>query len=252
VGRAVFFDLDETLIEHTLSAQELVRQIHVAHGEVLDGVSEAQFRAVLREKAAAIWGAMFEPTEPGVEPLVGAFRRTLEALGRDAGAARAMRDTFIRLVLAGTRPHAGAKEALARLRADGVATGIITNGYSYFQEMKIVHHGFAGLTDFVLVSEAVGAHKPDPRIFQLALERAEAAASEAWHVGDHLVNDIAGAESAGITSVLYDPKGDRSPAEDAALAEGARKPSVVLREFGALVAIVRQPRPIVGNPELKW
>ncbi len=241
MGRAVFFDLDETLIEHTLSAAELVQQIQAAHAETLAGVPDAEFRAVLREKAAAIWGAMFEPTEPGVEPLVGAFRRTLEALGRDAGAARAMRDTFIELVLAGTRPHAGAKETLARLRAEGVATGIITNGYSYFQEMKIAHHGFAGLTDFVLVSEAAGAHKPDPKIFQIALERAGAVASEAWHVGDHLVNDIGGAERAGLAGVLYDPKGDRLPAADAALPEGARRPSFVIRELGDVLRFLGQP-----------
>jgi FMN phosphatase YigB (HAD superfamily) len=231
VGRAVFFDLDETLIEHTLGPVELVRKIHAAHARAMEGVSEETFRVVLREKAAAIWGTMFEPTEPGVEPLVGAFRRTLETLGGDTGQARAMRDTFVELVLAGTRPHAGAKEALAELRARGVTTGIITNGYSYFQELKIAHHGFVGLTDFVLVSEAAGAHKPDSRIFQLALEHAGAAAPEAWHVGDHLVNDIGGAERAGIAGVLYDPKGDRLPAEGSALTEGARRPRFVVKNL---------------------
>lgn len=240
MGRAVFFDLDETLIEHTLSGQDLVRQIQAAHAVALDGVSDAKFRAVLREKAAALWGTMFEPTEPGVEPLVGAFRRTLDALGKNPDAARAMRDTFIELVLAGTRPHAGAKEALAQLRAEGVTTGIITNGYSYFQELKIAHHGFVGLTDFVLVSEAVGAHKPDTRIFQIALERAEAEASEAWHVGDHLVNDIAGAERVGIASVLYDPKGDRLPTDDSTLIEGARRPSHTIRGFDELLGLVQR------------
>ncbi len=235
MARAVFFDLDETLIEHTIGGAELVRRIHAAHVEALGPVSEAEFRAMLREKAAALWGTMFEPAEPGVDPLVRSFRRTLEALGRDLGAAQSMRDSFVAIVLAETRPSPGAKETLARLRAEGVVTGIITNGYIAFQEGKIAHHGFAGLTDFVLVSEAAGAHKPDPRIFQIALERAGAAPAEAWHVGDHLVNDIGGAEQAGLSSVLYDPKEDRLPTT---LPDGACHPSHIIQQFAELPGIV--------------
>jgi putative hydrolase of the HAD superfamily len=138
------------------------------------------------------------------------------------------------IVLAETRVSPGAKETLAQLRAEGVTTGIITNGYVAFQELKIRHHGFVGLTDFVLVSEAAGAHKPDPRIFRLALERAEVAASDAWHVGDHLVNDIGGAEGAGLTGVLYDPRGDRLPADGAELPSGAVRPRVVISNLDEL------------------
>ncbi len=242
--RAVFFDLDETLIEHKIDGAELVRRIYVAHRERLGSVSEAEFRTVLREKAAALWGTMFEPADPGVDPLVRSFRRTLEALGRDTGAAQSMRDFFVDIVLAETRPSEGAKEVLARLRAEGVATGIITNGYIGFQERKIAHHGFVGLTDFVLVSEAAGAHKPDPRIFQLALERAGSALKDAWHVGDHLVNDIGGAEGAGLRGVLYDPRGDRLPKEGA-WPSGSRLPSHVIQrlaELPDLVLAARAPR----------
>jgi len=240
--RAVFFDLDETLIEHTIGGAELVHRIHAAHTEALGGTTEDEFRTVLREKAAALWGTMFEPAEPGVDPLVRSFRRTLEALERETGAAQSMRDTFIEIVLQETRPSPGAKETLARLRAEGIATGIITNGYVAFQERKIAHHGFVGLTDFVLVSEAAGAHKPDPRIFKTALERAGAAPEEAWHVGDHLVNDIGGAVQAGLAGVLYDPKGDRLPAADAALPEGARRPSHTIRDMAEVPALARSLR----------
>jgi putative hydrolase of the HAD superfamily len=241
---AVFFDLDETLIEHRIDGAELIRRIYAAHREALDGVSEAEFRTMLRQNAAALWGTMFEPAEPGIDPLERSFRRTLEALGRDVVAAHSMRDSFVDIVLAETHPSAGAKEVLARLRADGVATGIITNGYIAFQERKIAHHGFTGLTDFVLVSEAAGAHKPDPRIFQLALKRANVAPEDAWHVGDHLVNDIGGAEGARLHSVLYDPHGDRLPKEGA-WPSGSRQPSHVIQRLAELPGLVlaeRAPR----------
>lgn len=234
MARAVFFDLDETLIEHTVEGPELIRRIHAAHADVFRSVDAAQFGKMLREKAAELWGLMFDPVEPGVDPLVRSFGRTLAGLGLDPAAGKRLRDSFVEIVLAETRPNPGAKEALARLRAEGVSTGIITNGYTFFQELKIKHHGFAGATDFVLVSEAAGAHKPDPRIFRQALERAEAAPGEAWHIGDHLVNDIGGAEQVDIAGVLYDPRGNRLPADDATLPEGARRPSHVLRNWDDL------------------
>lgn len=240
MGKAVFFDLDETLIEHTIEGPELIARIHAAHVGVFAGVDAAQFGKILREKAAELWGAMFDPVAPGEDPLVRSFGRTLKGLGLDSAAAQRLRDSFVEIVLAETRPNPGAKEALARLRADGLTTGIITNGYTFFQNLKINHHGFAGTTDFVLVSEAAGAHKPDPRIFRLALERAEAAPGEALHIGDHLVNDIGGAEQVGISGVLYDPHGDRLPADDAALPEGARRPSHILRHWDDLPDLLQE------------
>jgi HAD superfamily hydrolase (TIGR01509 family) len=239
LARAVFFDLDETLIEHTIGGPELVRRIHATHAEAIGGAPMAEFGAVLREKDGELWGTMFAPVDPGTDPLVRSFRRTLEALGRDPSAAQAMRDTFVNIVLAETRPSPGAKETLAHLRSTGVRTGIITNGYIAFQQMKIDHHGFNGLTDFILVSEAAGAHKPDPRIFRTALEKAKIGAAEAFHVGDHLVNDIGGAQNAGLTGVLYDPRGDRLPGEDARLADGAEHPHHTIQRLDQVPGLVR-------------
>jgi putative hydrolase of the HAD superfamily len=56
--------------------------------------------------------------------------------------------------------------------------------------------------DFVLASGAVGVAKPDPAIFRLALDRADAAPHEGMMVGDSLRADVLGAERAGLAGVL--------------------------------------------------
>lgn len=242
MARAVFFDLDETLIQHTLDGPALIARIHAAFPETFGDIDARRFGLTLREKGQSLWGAMFQPTEPGDQALTGMFRDTLAALGCDPAHARALRDAFVETVLTGTTPYPGAKDVLHRLRADGVTTGIITNGYCHLQDAKIARHGFADLVDFVLVSEAAGAHKPDPHIFQVALGLANAGPEDAWHVGDHLVNDIAGAENAGLTSVLFDPHGDRLPSDESALPEGGRMPSVSIRSWHELPALVQSSR----------
>jgi putative hydrolase of the HAD superfamily len=67
--------------------------------------------------------------------------------------------------------------------------------------------GLAALIDGVVTSAAVGATKPDPRLFEAALEVAGCDAAEAVHVGDSLENDVAGARAAGIAPVLLDRSG---------------------------------------------
>ncbi len=57
----------------------------------------------------------------------------------------------------------------------------------------------------VLDSSVVGAAKPDPRIFGLALAAAGVAAREALHVGDSVRADVEGARVAGVRPVHFDP-----------------------------------------------
>jgi len=238
VARAVFFDLDETLIQHTLDGPALVARIHGAFPDVFGDVDARRFGLALREKGQSLWGTMFQPTEPGDRALVSMFRDTLSTLGLDPKHGKVLRDAFIDEVVHGTALYPGAKDTLDRLRARGIVTGIITNGYCYLQDAKIAKHGLAGHVDFVLVSEAAGAHKPDPVIFRTALDRAEVAAADAWHVGDHLVNDIAGAENAGLTSVLFDPRGDRLPLDESSLPEGGRMPNISISQLFDVLGIV--------------
>ena len=54
----------------------------------------------------------------------------------------------------------------------------------------------------ISVSSEVGVAKPDPAIFHLALRLAGCAAHDAVMVGDHPINDIAGAQAAGIEAVM--------------------------------------------------
>jgi putative hydrolase of the HAD superfamily len=56
----------------------------------------------------------------------------------------------------------------------------------------------------VAVSGKLGVAKPDPRIFKAALDQAGADPGATVHVGDQLVNDVAGATASGITPVLID------------------------------------------------
>jgi putative hydrolase of the HAD superfamily len=68
--------------------------------------------------------------------------------------------------------------------------------------------GFGGLLDGAVSSAVAGARKPDPAIFEPALELARCAAEQAVHVGDTAEEDVAGARAAGIRPLLIDRNGN--------------------------------------------
>ena len=57
----------------------------------------------------------------------------------------------------------------------------------------------------IVDSTAVGVAKPDPRIFEIALESMGVAAEDAWYVGDTPAFDVDGARNAGLRPLLLDP-----------------------------------------------
>ena len=62
----------------------------------------------------------------------------------------------------------------------------------------------AEFVDVCINSEEVGFEKPDPRIFECALERFGVMPSEAIHVGDQYYSDVQGALRSGLQPVLLD------------------------------------------------
>ena len=74
--------------------------------------------------------------------------------------------------------------------------------------------GLAPYLDFCISSAEVGAEKPNPAIFQAALERAGVLPEEALHVGDQHRSDVLGAQSVGMHAVLMDRGGWQTNVND--------------------------------------
>ena len=103
-----------------------------------------------------------------------------------------------------TELRADVVPALERLAAAGVRMSVVSNSDGTV-ERKLEHAGIRRFFDVVIDSHVVGVEKPDPRIFEIALERAGARPRTTAHVGDLYHVDVAGARAAGLTPVLLDP-----------------------------------------------
>jgi putative hydrolase of the HAD superfamily len=94
--------------------------------------------------------------------------------------------------------------ALQRLSALGLKLVVVSNANGALHRM----FDRVGLTQYfhcVCDSFVEGVEKPDPRFFQIALERSGAAAGSTMHVGDLYYVDVAGARASGLRALLIDP-----------------------------------------------
>jgi putative hydrolase of the HAD superfamily len=70
---------------------------------------------------------------------------------------------------------------------------------------------FHGLFDAEVFSATCGLRKPDPRIYELALERLGVEPHEAVFVGDGANDELAGAERVGMRAIGVDSPGGELP-----------------------------------------
>jgi HAD superfamily hydrolase (TIGR01509 family) len=106
-------------------------------------------------------------------------------------------------------PLPDAATALGSLRALDVRTAVVSNWDCSLGGL-LGGLGLGGLLTRVVTSAEVGFRKPDPRIFEAALEALGCAPDRVIFVGDSADIDVAGGRAAGIRSVLID-RGSSSP-----------------------------------------
>lgn len=123
---------------------------------------------------------------------------------------------------------ADVEPALAALRSLGLRLVVVSNANGTLR----AHMDRVGLRryfDHVLDSADEGVEKPDPRFFEIALERSGARRETTVHVGDLYHVDVMGARSAGLDAILLD-EADLRPDAD------CRR----VRTLAELVALARQ------------
>ena len=112
-----------------------------------------------------------------------------------------------------------ARAALDRFAAAGVPMGVVSNASGQIEAMLARSTCQVGPGDqvemrVIIDSQVVGVPKPDPRIFEFALEHfTEFDRSRIAYVGDSVTMDVEGSRAAGLHPILVDPYDDHPGAD---------------------------------------
>lgn len=92
--------------------------------------------------------------------------------------------------------------------AQRVPVYLVTNGLSDVQRGRLERSALKPYIRDIVISQEVGAQKPDPRMLEAALERAgNPDRRDVLMLGDSLSSDIRGAINAGLDSCYFNPRG---------------------------------------------
>ena len=108
------------------------------------------------------------------------------------------------------QPVPGALALLEALKPR-VRIGIVTNNRTSEQVDKLRFLGMTPFVDELITSEEVGVTKPDPRIYEVALQRLGARPAETVMVGDNWQADVLGALAGGIRPLWLNRFGASRP-----------------------------------------
>lgn len=199
-------DADNTIFDFT-KAEENAFAIACAHAGI-DGAE--RLLPVYADINSAMWKLLELGGITQSVLRVRRFELFLTAIGRTDIDARDMGDTFADALGRQSVPLPGAVEAVARW-SRVLPVVIVTNGISKVQHGRMegseVRHFISGM----VISEEVGAAKPDPRMLELAMEKAGVAdRRRALMLGDSLSSDIAAAANAGVDACWFNPRGAKN------------------------------------------
>lgn len=110
--------------------------------------------------------------------------------------------------------YSDAKSCIETMRQAGCQIGIVANQAATAVN-ALTAHQIAPLIDFMGISAIVGIDKPDPAIFQLALQSLGSRAAESLHVGNRLDTDVLPAQSLGMRTAWI-LRGEANPEPSAA------------------------------------
>jgi putative hydrolase of the HAD superfamily len=227
----VFFDAGETLVHPHPSFPEVFAAVcnennrHVSVSDIAAVQGRLAPHLVDLAEETGVENPTFSEKE-SVEFWSYLYRRFLEELDIDDESLVAK--LYERFSTTSTyRLFEDALPALREVSEAGFRMGLISNFEGWLEEM-LVELEVGHLFDVKVISGVEGVEKPDPDIYRLALQRANAEASKAVHVGDSPGLDVDPSREVGMTPVLLD-RHDRYPDVDVARINS-------LKELAPLVA----------------
>ena len=226
--QAVIFDLDNTLTDFMKAKENAIRaavEAMIDAGLPL-GLQEAtdQIFAIYKKRGIEhqrVFNFFLEDTighndDRILAAAVVAYRRAREAS----------------LV---TYPHA--KLVLNRLLKAGYKMAVVSDAPRFEAWLRLTYLGLQHSFDLVLTHDDTGAHKPDPRPFQMALDILKVPAERAVVIGDWKERDILGGQNAGLHTVyarygdLYSQYADKIDCE-------ATEPDFVVEDLLQLLSVL--------------
>ena len=208
----IFFDLDHTIWDFDKNAEETLHELYSIYGLKELGLHSADvFIETYTRNNHRLW-AEYHTGKISKDQLREArFKKTFLDLGMEPEVIPIeFENHYVRLCPTKTNLFPGAHETLQYLQSRYILH-LISNGFRESQDIKINGANIGGYFRHVIISEIVGANKPDKAIFEHAINLAQTTKDESLMIGDSLEADVYGALNFGMDAIYFNPAGLDKP-----------------------------------------
>jgi putative hydrolase of the HAD superfamily len=206
---AVIFDLGGTLLDWPGWVPDSPRRWGLSYDYLVEGLpdnrwpSREDYVRAMGEAEAAHWKRVDEEwwSGPPSGLLADGFRR-LGVHVRERELVAAL-DGYARAVDGWAVVFPDSRSTLQALRREGFRLGLLSNTWwaAEWHNADLAAHGLADMLDEVVYTSDLAHSKPHPSVFDEVARRLGASAGDCVMIGDRLVDDVAGAQSAGMRGI---------------------------------------------------
>ncbi len=199
--KAVFFDLDHTLWDFEKNSA-LVFEVILAKYNV--NVDIPEFVKQYSPVNAEFWKLYRDNHITQQELRYGRLKETFDRVGCEADEEliNILSEEYVTRLPQNNHLHDGAVEVLEYLKTK-YSLHIITNGFHEAQEGKLKNSNIGHYFKTVTNSQMAGCKKPDPAIFEYALNLAKVNKEESLMIGDCIEADVQGALDCGLDAIYF-------------------------------------------------
>lgn len=197
--RAIFIDIDDTLLDYIPCCREAFELALPEHPEYFDLFFE-------------ISGRLFSEAKHGLHTIAEVMelypKEFIATIGYPPEAVDPFKHAFR---AAWGKTHTlvpGAKEMLENLQAKGYRLFAASNSFGHLQRSRLEKAGILRYFEDTYISMDIGYDKPDIRFYQEALRRCGLQAKEVLMIGDSMTTDVIGAQKAGMDALFFDRQKD--------------------------------------------
>ena len=200
--RAIFIDIDDTLLDYIPCCREAFEFALPEHPEYFDIFFD-------------ISGRLFSEAKRGLHTIAEVMELYPQEFIATIGYPESAVDPFKHAFRAAWgKTHTlvpGAVETLEALRNKGYRLFAASNSFGHLQRSRLEHAGLLHFFEDTYISMDIGYDKPDVRFYEEALRRCGLKPDEVLMVGDSMTTDIIGAQKAGLATVYFNRRNEPLP-----------------------------------------
>ena len=233
VKKAVLFDLDNTLYDYEGPHAKAIKAVYDILSKKIN-ISFIKFKELYKMSKIEIHRELSGLASSHNRVLY--FQRLIEKTHNtvDPSLILKLYSTYWDTLLKNMELGKGVLETLKELKKRNLKIAIVSDLTTHIQLRKIHQLGITKYIDFLVTSEEAGSEKPHAIMFLLALNKLDVSWHDAIFVGDNTINDIEGANSVRMDTVLI-KKGSLAKESN----EDYQKPNFVIKNIPEVLNILK-------------